>query len=104
MEYLIIGILCLIIFVVFLIAIKVGKIRNKLYGLFLEAEHGIVGGENKLNYCLENLYSYLPNIMRIFISLELFCDLTRKIVNNVFLSVKDLLDDGKYNKSAKEEV
>lgn len=100
MEYVIIGILCLVIFILIMVAIKVEKIRNKLYELFLEAEHSITGGENKMNYCLENLYSYvIPEKLKIFISQELFCEVSRKIVDKVFLSVKDLLDDGKYNKS-----
>lgn len=82
--------------------IKLNKdIRLKAYDLFLRAEHHFESGtgENKMEYVVDNLYRYLPNIVTIFISTETL----QKIVQKIFDEVKDLLDDGKRNKSIKEE-
>ncbi len=78
--------------------IKLNKdIRLKAYDLFIRAEHhfGSGTGKNKMKYVIENLYRYLPNLVTIFISTETL----QKIVQKFFNEIKDLLDDGKRNKS-----
>jgi hypothetical protein len=52
-----------------------------------------------MQYVIDNIYSYLPTIIRIFVSPELL----EKIVQKMFDEIKDLLDDGKINKSTKGE-
>lgn len=75
------------------------KIRIKAYEFFLEAEIKFSSGEGqyKMDYVMENIYDYLPAIAKIFISRETF----KKIIQKMFNEVKDLLDDGKRNKSTK---
>ncbi len=88
-----------IIFLIYLL-IKVNrKVRLKAYELFLKAEHEFISGhgENKMDYVLENIYSYLPTTIRIFIS----SNMLRSLVQEMFNEIKDLLDDGKRNKSTK---
>jgi hypothetical protein len=89
-----------IIFLVYVL-IKTNKnIRIKAYEYFLKAEHEISAtGEEKMQYVIDNIYSYLPTIIRIFVSPELL----EKIVQKMFDEIKDLLDDGKINKSTKGE-
>lgn len=80
--------------------IKLNKnIRLKAYELFLKAEHEFVSGygESKMDYVVENIHNYLPTIISIFISEETL----KKILQKMFDEVKDLLDDGKRNKSTK---
>ena len=47
----------------------------------------------------DNIYRYLPSIVTFFIS----PDTLQKIVQKMFNEIKDLLDDGKRNKSTKGE-
>lgn len=77
------------------------NIRLKAYEFFLKAEHEFISGagENKMDYVLENVYDYLPTIIRFFISQDMMKSLLQKLFNEI----KDLLDDGKSNKSTKEE-
>lgn len=75
-------------------------IRNDVYKLFCVAENEFVYGANseKFNYVINQAYALLPPVMRLFISEELL----RKFVQALFDSVKDLLDNGKLDKSNKE--
>lgn len=80
--------------------IKLNKnIRLKAYELFLKAEHEFISGhgENKMDYVVENIHNYLPTMISIFISEETL----KKILQKMFDEIKDLLDDGKRNKSTK---
>lgn len=80
--------------------IKLNKnIRLKAYKLFLKAEHNIKDGECKMNYVVENIYLYLPTMIRIFVSEESL----KRIVQKMFDEIKDLLDDGKRNGSVIDE-
>lgn len=82
--------------------VKLNKdIRLKAYELFLKAEHEFVSGsgENKMYYVVDNIYRYLPSVVTFFIS----PDTLQKIVQKMFDEIKDLLDDGKRNKSTKGE-
>ena len=44
-----------------------------------------------MDYVIENIYPYLPNYIKIFISLDLF----KKILQKMFNEVKDFLETGK---------
>ena len=101
MEYILIGIIALVVFTILLLIIKVEKLRNRANALFLEAEKNIT--EDKFDYVCENLYMYIPNILKIFIDEELFGRIVQMIYDNTREIAHDLLDDGKLNKSNKEE-
>jgi len=76
------------------------QIRADVYKLFLSAEHMFLSGQGKqkMDYVIQMARSLLPTWARFFITE----DLLRKIVQLWFDSVKDLLDDGKYNSSVKD--
>lgn len=99
MEYIIIGIIALVVFVILLLIIKVEALRNKANALFLEAEKNIT--EDKFNYVCANLYVYLPSFAKLFISDEAFQELVQKLYDSSRELAHDLLDDGKRNKSNK---
>lgn len=101
MEYALIGIIAIILFVFLITIIKVEKLRNRANALFLEAEKNIT--EDKFEYVCENLYNYIPTIITIFISYELFKKVVQVIYDNTRKIAHDLLDDGKLNKSNKED-
>lgn len=75
-------------------------IRNDVYKLFCVAENEFIYGANseKFDYVIGRAYDLLPPVMKLFISESLL----RKVVQIWFESVKDLLDDGRLNKSIKE--
>lgn len=80
--------------------IKLNKnVRLKAYELFLKAEHNISDNTCKMNYVVENIYSYLPVSVKIFVSEESL----KRIVQKMFDEIKDLLDDGKRNDSIRGE-
>ena len=98
MEYIIIGGIAIAVFIFFLLIIKVEKLRNRANALFLEAEKYVT--EDKLQYVCNNLYvCYLPNVAKKFISQDLFTEIIQKLYNSTRSLAKDLLDDGKRNKS-----
>lgn len=95
MEYILIGIVALVVFIILLLIIKVETLRNRANALFLEAEKNIT--EDKFNYVCENLYMYIPNILKIFIDEDLFERIVQMIYNRTREIAKDLLSDGKLN-------
>jgi len=97
MEYILIGGIALLIFVVLLIIIKIEKVRNRANALFLQAEKYVT--EDKLQYVCDNLYSYIPSVAQIFITEELFKRIVQGLYDKSRELAKDLLDDGKLNKS-----
>ena len=76
------------------------KIRVYVYHLFVEAEHEFKYGENedKFNYVICLAKGFIPSPFNLFITEKLL----RKVVQTWFTLCKDLLDDGKLNKSEKE--
>ncbi len=99
MEYLIIGGIVLSVLIFLLVIIKIELLRNKANALFLEAEKYIT--EDKLEYVCDNLYTYIPAIFKLFVNDELFKEIVQRIYNNTREIAKDILDDGKFNKSNK---
>ena len=76
-------------------------IMADVYKLFLVAEHHFTeegSGKQKMEWVLEMTLELLPNWARVFITK----DSLAKVVQLWFDAVKDLLDDGKINKSSKE--
>lgn len=76
------------------------QIRADVYQLFLVAEHEFQYGENeqKFEYVVQLARSLLPEWVSTFITEKNL----RKVVQLWFTAVKDLLDDGKYNKSTEQ--
>lgn len=75
-------------------------VRKDVYNLFLYAEKRYTEsgrGKEKMDFVIRNTRELLPAWAR-FIITE---DLLRRVVQKWFDAVKDLLDDGKYNRSAK---
>lgn len=76
-------------------------IRTGVYQLFLEAEHTYLhtgAGMQKMEYVIQRARSMLPIWAQFFVTE----DVLRKVVQMWFEGVKDLLDDGKMNKSVEE--
>ena len=74
-------------------------IRTGVYQLFLEAEHTYLetdSGKKKMKYVIRRARSLLPAWTKFFVTEELL----RTVVQMWFDGIKDLLDDGKMNKSA----
>ena len=74
------------------------EIRADVYQLFLEAEHTYLEtatGKQKMEYVIQRARSMLPGWAQFFVTEEVL----RKVVQLWFDAVKDLLDDGKVNKS-----
>ena len=75
-------------------------IRKDVYQLFLKAEHNFTEtkqGKQKFDYVIQNARSLLPTWAQLIITEKLL----RKVVQLWFEAVKDLLDDGKCNKSTR---
>lgn len=95
-EYIIIGLGVLIILLTLYIMIKLSnKFRKTCYSLFLYAEHNVVKGR-KMDYVVNQIYDLLPIPMKILPK-----SAYKKIIQDLFNEVHDLLDDGKVNKSNK---
>ena len=111
MEYLIIGGIALIVFIVLMIIIKVKQVRDRVLALFLQAEKYVT--EDKMEYVCENAYNFIStltiasipigSIVTFFLKQETFNEIVQKMYDNTRKIAKDILDDGKLNKSNKEE-
>lgn len=99
MEYLIIGIIAVVAFLILLLIIKVETLRNRANALFLEAEKNIT--EDKFNYVCRNLYDYVPAIIKAFITDDTFVEIVQKLYDKTREIAHDLLDDGERNNSNK---
>ena len=76
-------------------------IRVGVYKLFLEAEHTYLHtgtGLQKMEYVIQRARSMLPIWAQFFVTE----DVLRKVVQMWFDGIKDLLDDGKMNRSVEE--
>ena len=77
-------------------------IRADVYQLFLKAEHNpefAESGKQKMKWVLSRARMLLPTWLQVFIT-DAFLE---KVIEGWFRAVKDLLDDGKINKSNEEE-
>ena len=76
-------------------------IRADVYQLFLKAEHNpefTKSGKQKMKWVLSRARMLLPAWLQVFIT-DTFLE---KVIEGWFRAVKDLLDDGKMNKSNEE--
>lgn len=76
-------------------------IREDVYQLILKAEHMYQEsgtGKQKMKWVVSNARSLLPKWLQLIISEETL----EKLIQIWFDAVKDLLDDGKYNKSTED--
>lgn len=81
---------------------SLSEIREDVYQLFLKAEHKpefAESGKQRMKWVLSQARMLLPNWVQVFIT-DTFLE---KVVEGWFRAVKDLLDDGKMNKSAEVE-
>lgn len=82
---------------------SLNDIRADVYQKFLEAEHDprfTNKPKKRMVWVLQQARSLLPGWTQILVT-DKFLE---KIVEGWFRAIKDLLDDGKYNKSVKKEV
>ena len=92
--------ICAVIYL-YISVMTLDDIRADVYQLFLEAEHTYQhteSGKQKMSYVIQRARSLLPNWAQFFITEALL----KKVVQIWFDAVKDLLDDGKLNRSGKE--
>ena len=80
---------------------SLNEIRADVYQKFLEAEHDetLTSGKQRMKWVLQQARMLLPGWVQMIIT-DSFLE---KIVQGWFDAIKDLLDDGKLNKSTKEE-
>lgn len=77
-------------------------IRADVYQLFLKAEHNpefSESGKQKMKWVFSRARMLLPTWLQVFIT-DAFLE---KVIEGWFRAVKDLLDDGKMNKSNEED-
>lgn len=99
-EYLliIIGVLAILLILFLLIKFS-SKFRKVAYKLFVKAEKEYKSGEGqeKMEYVISNIHSWLPEYISMFIPESVL----KKILQWFFDELKDVLDDGKFNESTK---
>lgn len=79
------------------------EIRADVYQLFLKAEHKYTetgAGKQKLKWVVQQARGLLPNWLQFFITEELLT----MIIDGWFKAIKDLLDDGKLNGLAEDDL
>lgn len=79
---------------------KLEEIRGDVYQLFLKAEHTYLktgSGKQKMKYVIQQARGLLPIWLQVFITE----DFLEKVVEGWFMAVKDLLDDGKINRTGR---
>lgn len=73
-------------------------IRVDAYKLFLKAENGFKGtgkGKQKMEWVVKAINGVIPNWLKMFVS----DDMLKELLQTWFDNIKDLLDDGRINKS-----
>lgn len=95
------GLLAIVVLIKVMQTIGLEKIRSYVYKLFVMAEHAYKHGENeeKFEYVVCLARSAIPPPFDLFITESLL----RRVVQAWFDICKDLLDDGKFNGTGKEE-
>ena len=80
---------------------SLAEIRADVYQLFLKAEHNpkfAESGKQKMKWVLSRARMLLPAWLQILIT-DVFLE---KVIEGWFRAIKDLLDDGKINRSIAE--
>lgn len=81
-----------ILLIIWLVLKACGNFRNRVYKLFIKAEKVAKSGQ-KMDYVVDNIYSYLPAVVKVFINENALIWILQKMFN----VVKDFLNDGKFN-------
>lgn len=95
--------LCIILISIAIMYLKkktLEDIRKDVYQLFLKAEHLMRDsgdGETKMEWVIDQTYLFLPRFVQFFVTRNML----KVLFEKWFLEIKDLLDDGKNNDSAK---
>ena len=79
------------------------EIRGEVYHLFLKAEHTYTetgSGKQKLKWVVQQARGLLPAWLRLVVTEEVLTF----IIDGWFNAVKDLLDDGKLNRSEEDDL
>lgn len=100
--WIITAILAVIIIACGIIICKINdRIRDYAYAAFRIAEKKFKSGEGKekMEYAISNVYYLLiPDKLKLFISEDTFKKLAGKLIQKMFDTVSDFLNDGKLNK------
>lgn len=80
-------------------------IRKDVYQLILEAEDEFLYGQNtqKFEHVVQLARSLLPAPVQIIITAPMLQALFKKLIQELFDEIKDVMDDGKRNGSVKED-
>lgn len=81
------------------------EIRTDVYKLILEAEKAFLYGQNtqKFEHVVQLARSLLPTPVQAIITAPVLQAIFRKLIQEIFDEIKDVMDDGKRNDSVKEE-
>lgn len=79
------------------------EIRKDVYQLILQAEHQFFYGQNtqKFDYVVQLARSLLPLPVQTIITVPFLEAVFKKIIQELFNEIKDVMDDGKRNGSSK---
>lgn len=92
-ETVVVGIGVVAIILIIMLVLKVcSNFRNTVYKLFIKAEKIAQSGQ-KMDYVVDNIYSYLPAVVKVFVNENAL----RWLLQKMFNTVKDFLNDGKIN-------
>lgn len=81
------------------------EIRTDVYQLILRAENAFLYGQNtqKFEHVVQLARSLLPQPLQTIITVPVLQTIFRKLIQELFDEIKDVMDDGKRNGSVKEE-
>ncbi len=81
------------------------EIRTDVYQLILKAEEEFLYGQNtqKFDYVVQLARSLLPVPLQAIITAPILQTLFKKLIQEIFDEIKDVMDDGKRNRSVKEK-
>lgn len=81
------------------------EIRTDVYQLILKAEEKFLYGQNtqKFEYVVQLARSLLPVTVQAIVTAPLLETIFKKIIQELFNEIKDVMDDGIRNKSVKKQ-
>lgn len=81
------------------------EIRTDVYQFILQAEHQFFYGQNtqKFDYVVQLARSLLPLPVQAIVTAPFLESIFRKIIQELFNEIKDVMDDGIRNKSVRKQ-
>lgn len=81
------------------------EIRTDVYKLICEAEDEFLYGQNtqKFDYVVQLARSLLPAPVQLIVTAPLLETIFKKLIQELFNEIKDVMDDGIRNKSVKKQ-